>query len=618
MQDVLAVRLSITRRFRKLPDLICRTFQLTFKSFHTTALSSTSVVHTPGRSSLASLPRSCLSHFYDSEIIVDDLTATLQAHRNRNRAAAKYKAGESLGRNGKGSESIKLSSLQMEGEVRCESNRRIDDCSAFRDKKSTARSAASVGEMDIELGKHKELKAPQSIEMMDESNILEYEGVLQYPKNEWKLQGDEGHNIATPWLPYMHNEGESPSEKLCLEILAFEAYMKPTITENVASEALYADVKKTLGKQCSNKMLGSRSTGLATPRSDFNISASFKSDWDNDVEKWTADGDPIKRRDMKLLEYVERRLAKSRLFYTPRVIRARIPIICTKHIPTGLEVQVQGPLEYSIQQGFIATYLHEVPSLRPLYICLRHCLILRDMATSGKGGLGSYTLLIMIVRALKNLETNLPKCTLADQLLYVLNFWGYSDTYKNGYTVEPPGVFEKALRQGTNMLKSGEIVSKNDPQSLGVASVQTPYPQGPFLLCLQDPADYVNDLGKNTFAIKHIQTTFIIIRDQILRKMRMERSLKADLRGQTSMLAPLLQANYLPFEYQRSRIKQFVSHQVGKPSDLSERQVLEDQKMKANEYHTRSVRAEMRRTHWEREKLIQMFQTRKGQTSYRL
>ena len=613
MQDLLALRLSIIYQSHRTSYLNYRPLRLTSRSFHTTFVSPTSKSNCLGKPSYAKLlHRNRILHVNACDIVVDDLTATLQAHRKRNRVAVTEEADEKAKFKGDGSRPIQLLSSQRERKAECKSDRRIYKGTTGRSEKHPTRPAGSPKNVSTGFGEHGELNAHQEVEFREKDSILEYKGVLQPPKKEWRMKGRQAQRLTTPWLPYMHYEGESPNDKLSLEILAFEAYMKATPAEDIASEVLYADIKKALKNpvenKCLVKLLGSRSTGLATPQSDFDVSASFGLYRDYNAGVRALDGDLVRRRNMKLLNLVEKRLGRSKSFYPPIAIRARRPLVCAKHIATGLEVQVQGPLEYDVRKEFVEIYLQEFASLRPLYICIRHCLILRDLATYSKGGLGSYALLMMIVTALKRSQVDHANLTLADQLLYVLDFWGSSDTYEKFYTVDPPRVFEKSHRHSTNAWKSEEVVGRDDPQSLGLASVQTLYPQRPYLLCLQDPADYVNDLGKNTFTIKHIQQTFRELRYQILQKMEMGRSLTEDSQEQTSMLAPLLQANYLAFECQRTRIEQLVSHQEGKYSSLSERQVLEDQMARVKQYNAEFAKAKTHRRRWGREDLIRRFQ----------
>jgi DNA polymerase sigma len=62
-------------------------------------------------------------------------------------------------------------------------------------------------------------------------------------------------------------------------------------------------------------------------------------------------------------------------------------------------------------------------------------------------------------------------------------------------------------------------------------------PKAPFFLCLEDPADPFNDLGRKAFAWKHIQATFEHMATQLQRELAKP---AGDIPPYTSLLAPLI------------------------------------------------------------------------------
>ena len=74
-------------------------------------------------------------------------------------------------------------------------------------------------------------------------------------------------------------------------------------------------------------------------------------------------------------------------------------------------------------------------------------------------------------------------------------------------------------------------------------------PAQPYLLCLQDPADATNDLGRKGFSIKHVQATFRAI----------EKELKKNIQDnqKTSLLAPLVGCSYALFKDRREKLEDY-------------------------------------------------------------
>ena len=79
----------------------------------------------------------------------------------------------------------------------------------------------------------------------------------------------------------------------------------------------------------------------------------------------------------------------------------------------------------------------------------------------------------------------------------------------------------------------------------------------PFLLCVQDPADPLNDLGYKAFGIKHIQET--------LKQLHADLKKKVDnpIPGRTPILLDMLLENsYTKIMHRRAITEAFVPKQV--------------------------------------------------------
>ena len=337
--------------------------------------------------------------------------------------------------------------------------------------------------------------------------------------------------------------------------------------EEAASRLVISDVNSVAQREpeiTPLTLLGSRSNGLATPISDFDFTFTLPSSLPGGWILPTSEGDESQAHSLnyrfklnaaKALRKVDRHFRSSPKFrYTDFVRHARVPIIRYKHIATGLDVQIQTMAPYQAAQEYTIAYLSEFPSLRPLYIVLRYSLELRNLTTVFEGGLGSYSTLMMIVTAMKHSSGKFASDDLAGQLLHVLDFYGKADLYKVGFSANPPRLFEK---QKTVWSLEERTVRMADSQLRGIDKMQTYYPRKPYLLCLQDPANDLNDLGKNAYAIKHIQATFNDARERIqvaLEQMN-ENSDDVAQGGMWSCLQSLVMADYSQFELGRKRVE---------------------------------------------------------------
>lgn len=371
-----------------------------------------------------------------------------------------------------------------------------------------------------------------------------------------------------------------------MEIKAFESYMRLTLAEEVASRLVTAEVTTILRNHVPNSsltLIGSRNTGLASPMSDLDFSMSVPLSVEDNIaghELSTRQSAKVAERSLRV---VEKRLRSSAAFSRPELIHARVPLVTCKHLATGLDIQIQTLVPFQSAQEHTAAYLAELPSLRPLYILIRHSLQIRNLTTVYDGGLGSYSILMMIVTALKHSSGKFATDDLSGQLLHILDFYGNADLYRHGFSADPPRVFNKLNEAKPVEERQARLL---DPQLNGIDHIlQRRNLKKPYLLALQDPANDLNDLGKNAYAIKHVQATFKVAYENIPRAIE-KQSLKSDSPdkgGIWSCLDWLIKADYKAFEIARSKIQRAIKPNNTKLDSSTEavRQNLHD---RANEF----------------------------------
>lgn len=519
------------------------------------------------------------------DIIVDDLAATLEAHRASNRAAVIRK--------------VKPRAIDPAGPIlRPLLGMGVDGGSKV--KKTHEGKEHEPDQMwpaDSVQAKERYGKSGSNV-FVKKTDPLEYTGVAQWPKQPWKIkQGFKDiMSMQRPWLAYMETTNEDYLERLTNEIKAYEAYMKLSPQEEAASQLVISDVNSVAWNESEIKplnLLGSRSTGLATPASDFDFSLTVQNvlpgGWklppsEAGVPQAQSSNHDNKLKAVKALWKVYGHFRSSNKFSNTDFVRyARVPIIRSEHVATGLDVQIQTMAPYQAAQEYTAAYLSEFPSLRPLYIILRYCLQLRDLTTVFEGGLGSYSIFMMIVTAMKHSSGKFAPDDLAGQLLHVLEFYGKADLYKVGFSANPPRVFAKG-KQVWSMEE--RIAQRAYPQLSGIRQIQKFNTRKPYLLCLQDPANDLNDLGSNAYAIKHIQATFNQARKSIQAALEQQNG-KSDDRakgGIWSCLDNLVRANYRPFEVLRSRVERCANHSERHDRDYSRERISREFRKRVSRY----------------------------------
>ncbi|KAK4694099.1 hypothetical protein P7C71_g3425, partial [Lecanoromycetidae sp. Uapishka_2] len=320
--------------------------------------------------------------------------------------------------------------------------------------------------------------------------------------------------------------------------------------------------------------------------SDLDFSISAKSSTEDSEASHGTSPRQFARAAERSLRIVEKHLRASSAFSRPELVHARVPLVTSKHLATGLDIQLQTMAPYQSAQEYTAEYLAELPSLRPLYIILRHSLAVRKLTTVYDGGLGSYTILMMIVTALKHSSGKFAANDLGGQLLHVLNFYANADLYKHGFSANPPRVFDKIHEPRPMEEREARLL---DPQLNGIDHIlQRRNIRKPYLLALQDPANDLNDLGKNAYAIKHVQATFKVALEGIPKALK-ERSLNLDSpeeAGSWSCLDFLIKADYKAFEIARSKIQRLIASDSTEEDDSTE-SIRQDLLDRANDFRAR-------------------------------
>ncbi|KAK4545037.1 hypothetical protein LTR36_003588 [Oleoguttula mirabilis] len=353
-------------------------------------------------------------------------------------------------------------------------------------------------------------KAPAKLDKLRER--VDYEGIALQPR-----QPTTRLNLPMPWaLGQSEVADHSVMERLDQEIVRFAAYMEPTPAEKAARQAVVAEacamIQRTLGDtDVHTELFGSSKTGLALATSDI------------DIRLYTASptGAQTTPADLGATMTDLYRHMDASLDWICCVFRnAHYPIINAQHRATGLDLQIVSSPSTAAQQACTAQYLAELPHLRTLYPLVRTLLGTRGLVEVFNGGIGSYGLLMMLVAALTRRRSPahpLPP-TAAEQFLHFLHFYTRDfDPSQQGLTISP--VSKPFLKHHPAQLTPAALKQhieaahrRHDPVRAGQWAISQTRPLQPYLLCLQDPANPTNDLGRKTNAIKHIVAVLAHVR----------------------------------------------------------------------------------------------------------
>ena len=316
--------------------------------------------------------------------------------------------------------------------------------------------------------------------------------------------------------------GNTAAQILDAEIEAFANYMSPTKAEQDARDAVRANIRAIIHSDPDNSVMnnyhfGSTRTGLTMPFSDLDIGVYHKGNHSDNLEQF------MERLYQNLLNAKDYMLVVHRP--PPNAI------ITAQHRATGIDVQVIAKGLPGKQDRFMQSYLKEIPNLRELYAVVRTAFGTRGLVDPFIGGISAYGTAIMLVAALTQRRPShgvREPDSASAQLLYFLSFWANLDTTKHGVSfceTWTSKVFDKIPPDASPAEKEIRIRKINAAREEGNVRlggelrIGRVRPEQPYLLCLQDPANPVNDLGARCYAIKHIQATIKFMHAELVRSM---------------------------------------------------------------------------------------------------
>lgn len=287
---------------------------------------------------------------------------------------------------------------------------------------------------------------------------------------------------GTPWIP----AGRSYSYGLCglhEEILDFADYIKPTNEEQAVREEAFKRIKSVIVDLWPCAVVdyfGSFRTGLYLPTSDIDVVVI--GNWEV-LPLWTLE------KALKSFDIAEETTIKV-------LDKASVPIIKYTDKRTDIRVDVSFNMLNGVKSAKLITgFMTQYPPLSPLVYVLKQFLLQRNLNEVFTGGISSYCLILMAISFLQLHPNHLvASIRLRDVNLGVL-LVEFFELYGRHFNYSRTGV--RIRSGGAYMLK--EILM---PRSVAEAGAQAP------LLCLEDPLQPGNDIGRSSYGIVRVRQAF--------------------------------------------------------------------------------------------------------------
>ncbi|MFT7807025.1 non-canonical poly(A) RNA polymerase PAPD5-like isoform X1 [Arapaima gigas] len=286
---------------------------------------------------------------------------------------------------------------------------------------------------------------------------------------------ESGGFTGTPWKARNYSEGIFGLHE---EIIDFYKYMSPRPEEERMRMEVVDRIERVIKDlwPCADvQVFGSFSTGLYLPTSDIDLVVFGK--WDN-LPLWT----------------LEEALRKSNVAdeNSVKVLdKATVPII--KLTDSYTEVKVD--ISFNVQNGVKAAQLikefkKKYPVLPYLVLVLKQFLLQRDLNEVFTGGIGSYSLFLMVVSFLQlhyREDASSPNANVGVLLIEFFELYGRNFNY---------------MKTGIRIKDGGSYVAKDEVQRNMLDGYR------PSMLYIEDPLQPGNDVGRSSYGAMQVKQAF--------------------------------------------------------------------------------------------------------------
>lgn len=376
----------------------------------------------------------------------------------------------------------------------------------------------------------------------------------------WVVPLKDGHAQQRPWLDLTQQlPGQKGDGKTVLsnELLGLMTFLRPSSTEQDAVDYIIDDLSVKLQNIVPNppELIGSRHAELATSISTIDLM--FLVDNENfhnaSKNKTPSISPQMKFTYHKILTEAGKVLKKDVGYRDCQVIFNKSSSLVLFHRASGLPIRLFCRSSQPNLEEFIRASLPELPSLMPLYMVTRVLLESRSLFGWEAQSLSSNGLFLLIMSFLKQQPGDFPSKGLGEQLLALLHTYGKQiDLTTTGISASPAEFFTRASVR--NHIRS--LITKygtKDPQypdylrgqrALIAYKIHSRSKGNVGLanhLAIQDPTNYLVDVGQRLFRTPELQLAFSGWYDDL--KLALERWDEGH-RDDDSILGQVLRADF--------------------------------------------------------------------------
>ncbi|RNA38218.1 PAP-associated domain-containing [Brachionus plicatilis] len=262
------------------------------------------------------------------------------------------------------------------------------------------------------------------------------------------------------------------------EIKLFTEYISPRSEENFMRNQVVNKITQVIKAEwpnCQVDIFGSFKTELYLPTSDIDLVVF--GEWSvlplNPLKEALIRENVTDKDNIKVLD------------------KASVPIIKVTELKTDLRIDISFNMTNGVKSAaLIKEYLNEYPSLRCLAMVLKQFLLQRDLNEVWTGGIGSYSLILMIVSFLQlhpRIDPRSDDNNLGVLLIEFFELYGKQFNYmRTGIRIKDGGSYvpkEEIFKQFNNGYRAS-------------------------ILCIEDPLNPANDIGKGSYGALKVKQAF--------------------------------------------------------------------------------------------------------------
>ena len=314
-----------------------------------------------------------------------------------------------------------------------------------------------------------------------------------YRNSNSKQKSKNSNDSFHPWIkPESKCYSTDGMLKLHYEILDFCEFIKLNDEEKELRKKTFNYIKNIIESKFPDykcKLYGSFKSELSLPDSDIDVLILSEEASKDQISKNKLIDDALKK--------VHDLLFSTKSFSYLEIIKAKVPIIKCTYKETNIDVDIclfRKNGIYTLKT--LEKILKSFPEIKSLIMVVKYTLRQRQLNQIYKGGISSFIIFSLVYyyiadvrkKLISNNKNNIKnnELTLGHLLVGFFDFYGFQFNYE---------------KLGISIRNGGFLFERND--------------EGKNLLCIENPQDISQDMGKSCFRFRKVVETFKFARDSL-------------------------------------------------------------------------------------------------------